>query len=884
MSTPSLEVRISADLADIKAALATLGKDLSRTAAAAEKTGNQAAAGMSKFQAATTKATTALKGMIATFGGFLLVKQLIQTADGMALISARIKLVTNNTDDAAAAQEELFQISQRTRSGLQETADLYVRVAQSVKGSGLNSKEILSITETVNQAVQLSGASAESANAALIQLGQGLGSGTLRGEELNSVLEQTPRLADAIAEGMGKTRGELRALGQAGKLTGEQVITSLQNQKDVIAKEFAVLPTTVGQSLTKVSNSFKRLVGLVDSSINGTGGLAGIFSDFADFLSSPAVTDSIIEFVAVFAEGMRQFAAEAAEGFRIISDLVGGIGDESKSLGGFLLDAFSQLPINVKTFVQAAVVEVAAVVDKLIANARLAKNTIKAIFSDLTIETAVAGARAEIARIEQARDDTLAEIFGERDKVIAQGKAARDEAARKRGLKPGEGAIGKPKDKTGKGAAGIDEIEVTKAATQQALKDLETLYAAAEIGLEGYLSKRTELELKLIDLEIESNKKKLAAGGEGAGAALTQIAILEAQKTQVIKDASEDRKTILQEYADARQELEIAALRNQGREAEAVALEVEAKYRDRLKVMKANADLAGVAIVEGLINRAKLDAELDAVKQKFDETLQALANKEQSIANQVESGAISQLSGERNLQDYRAKAIKQLNEYYLAMRRLAEASGDTAALATLDEYKLKLEEAAIATSDFYSKVGDVGADAIVDGFMSLVDGSKSVGEAFRDMARQFALAVAQMIIQAYALAAVKAILSSFGGGAVPVAHTGGVISKGWGGQKREVSPFAFIGAPRFHGGGVPGVRKGEIPTILQEGEEVLTRNDPRHVSNGGKGGGASDGSGVRIINVLDPGMVSDAIGSASGERAIMNVIQRNAGGIQRLIR
>jgi tape measure domain-containing protein len=883
MSTPELQIRISADMAEIKAALQKLSGDLSRVAGTAEKTGAQAAAGMDRFKAATARATTALKGMIATFGGFLLVKQLIQTADGMTLISARIKLVSASTEDAKAAQEELFQISQRTRSGLEETANLYVRVANAVKGSNLNSKEILSITETVNQAVQLSGASAESANAALIQLGQGLGSGTLRGEELNSVLEQTPRLADAIAAGMGKTRGELRALGQAGKLTGEQVIESLQNQKDVIAKEFAVLPTTVGQSLTKVSNSFKRLVGIVNESVNGTGGLAGIFSDFADWLSSPEVTDSIVEFVSTFAEGMRQFAAEAAEGFRIISDLVGGIGDKSQTLGQFLLSAFAQLPINVKTFVQLAVVEVAAVVDKLIANARLAKNAIKAIFTETTISAAVEGAKAEIARIEQARDESIAYILGERDKVLAAGAAARDAAAKAR--------ESKLQDKKGGGGGNtkagpvLDEIEVTKAATEQALKDLETLYAAAGIGLDAYLQKRTDLELKLIDLEISSQKKKLAAGGEGANAAVTQLAILEAQKTQVLKQAEADRTTILQQYAETRQELEIQALRNQGKEAEAAALEIEAKYKDTLTRMKAEGDKAGVALVEGLINRAKLDAELDQVKQDFDRTLESLRTSEESIANQVQSGAISMTSGERNLQEIRKKSIEQLKQYLAAMQALAEKSGDKEAIKLIDEYKLKLEEASVVTSDFFSQVEDAAVDSIVDGFMSLVDGSKSVGEAFRDMARQFALAVAQMIIQAYALAAVKAIMSSFGGGgSAAVAHSGGVVGPGWGGVKRNVNPLVFAGAPRFHSGGIAGVRKGEVPAILQAGEEVLTKDDPRHVSNGGKSGGGADGNGIRIINVLDPSMVSDALGSASGERAIMNVIQRNASGIQRLLR
>jgi hypothetical protein len=80
-----------------------------------------------------------------------------------------------------------------------------------------------------------------------------------------------------------------------------------------------------------------------------------------------------------------------------------------------------------------------------------------------------------------------------------------------------------------------------------------------------------------------------------------------------------------------------------------------------------------------------------------------------------------------------------------------------------------------------------------------------------------------------------------------------------------------------------GLKPGEVPAILQTGEEVLSRNDPRNARNGATAP-AADASGVRIVNVLDPGMVSEALGSSSGERAIMNVITRNARGISQILR
>ena len=95
--------------------------------------------------------------------------------------------------------EALFQTSQETRQSVSATAEVYQRFAQANKQLGMSQEEMLAVMKTVNQTVAISGVSASSAAAALTQLGQGMGSGVLRGEELNSILEQTPRLAQAIA-------------------------------------------------------------------------------------------------------------------------------------------------------------------------------------------------------------------------------------------------------------------------------------------------------------------------------------------------------------------------------------------------------------------------------------------------------------------------------------------------------------------------------------------------------------------------------------------------------------------------------------------------------------------------------------------------------------
>jgi hypothetical protein len=113
-----------------------------------------------------------------------------------------------------------------------------------------------------------------------------------------------------------------------------------------------------------------------------------------------------------------------------------------------------------------------------------------------------------------------------------------------------------------------------------------------------------------------------------------------------------------------------------------------------------------------------------------------------------------------------------------------------------------------------------------------------------------------------------------------VRHTGGVIGRG--GTIRQVPAFAFAGAPRYHSGGVAGLKPGEVPAILQTGEEVLARNDPRNVMNGG-GQQQSTSAGVRILNVVDPSLVSDYMSSSQGEEVIVNAISRNAGQIKQVL-
>ncbi|MDP3835033.1 MAG: tape measure protein [Hydrogenophaga sp.] len=202
-------------------------------------------------------------------------REVIQAADAYKNLSARLQLVSRTTSEFLAAQEGVFNISQRTRISLGQTSDLYTSLARSTEALGVSQEDLLKVTEGINQALIISGTSAASAQAALTQLGQGFASGVLRGEELNSVLEQAPRLARALADGLGVPVGKLRELGQAGELTADKVFRALQKSGAALESEFKRLPTTVEQATVQAGNSISRLIGLIDDATGATSALAG---------------------------------------------------------------------------------------------------------------------------------------------------------------------------------------------------------------------------------------------------------------------------------------------------------------------------------------------------------------------------------------------------------------------------------------------------------------------------------------------------------------------------------------------------------------------------------------------------------------------------------
>jgi tape measure domain-containing protein len=229
-----------------------------------------------------------LQGLLTAIATAVLVRKLVNVADTFTTMQNRLKIVTSSTAELAVVTDELFQVANRTRSQFEATATVYSRAALSSRTLGISQRQLLKFTESLNQAVILSGASFREANQGLIQLSQGLASGTLRGDELRAVLEQLPFVADIIAEGMGVTRGELRLLGEQGKISAKDIFRSFKEQEGKIADLFAKTTPTIQQAFGVLENNIVRLVGRLQTSTGAASGFAEVVLRIADNLHKAA--------------------------------------------------------------------------------------------------------------------------------------------------------------------------------------------------------------------------------------------------------------------------------------------------------------------------------------------------------------------------------------------------------------------------------------------------------------------------------------------------------------------------------------------------------------------------------------------------------------------
>lgn len=241
------------------------------------------------------KTRKAIRNAFQFIGAAVFIRELVRVADAYTNMQNRLRVVTKNTQELESATEELYRIAQRTRSSFEGSVELYARVALATKEMGIQQKQLTEFTESLNQAIILSGASATEASAGLIQLSQGIASNTLRGDELRSVLEQLPAVADVIARSMGITRGELRTVAAEGQITAQVILDAFKEAREELQERFLKTVPTIGQSFQVLRNSITKAIGGFDDGI----GVSRLFSRAIIGLSGH--TETLIRIIAALA-------------------------------------------------------------------------------------------------------------------------------------------------------------------------------------------------------------------------------------------------------------------------------------------------------------------------------------------------------------------------------------------------------------------------------------------------------------------------------------------------------------------------------------------------------------------------------------------------------
>ena len=252
-----------AQIRKLQAAEAAAYREADRMAASLNKV-EQELKDVDRQSRSTGDAFGMLRKGFAAIAGSVVVKQFIDFADTARLLEGRLKLVTTSAAQLARVQDDLFASAQRTRTSFAGSVELYARVARATQDLGISQRDLLRFTELTNMAIKTSGATSTEASAALIQLSQGLAAGVLRGEEFNSVMEQTPAVAQALAKSLGVGIGELRAMAMQGQLTAQTVIGGILNAEKFIREDFATAPKTVSDAWEQSKNQILRALGELD--------------------------------------------------------------------------------------------------------------------------------------------------------------------------------------------------------------------------------------------------------------------------------------------------------------------------------------------------------------------------------------------------------------------------------------------------------------------------------------------------------------------------------------------------------------------------------------------------------------------------------------------
>ncbi len=830
-----LKVKITAELANIKAGLDALQRELKETGDSGDSAGKRISAGLGGLAASATRAAAALAAAGVAFGA-VLVKKSIDAADATGILANKLGVTT----EALSRLQYAAKLSDVSQATLEASMKKLARsVTEAANGTGKAADAFAVLRLNADELLRLP---------ADEQFGR-------IADALNRVQNQSQKAA--LAQMIyGRSAADLLPLVDEGSAGIDELGDKLERLGGIISGDTAAKAMQFNDNLDDLGTAAQGL-GLAIAAE-----LLGPLNDLTGDLVELAQQKETAEGIASFVRGIGTAVVWTAQAVASTGNFLTGLGED---IAAFLGGAGGEKTLE-------------ELYERL---------------TDLQLRRSQANPR---------RPDVIAQIDAELEKVYGLINAYEDlEATQKAG-----GAAAEKTAETRENAAdSADEQAISEEEVAAALR------AGARASEEA--ARAAEQRQKAISDLIAKLEEEVATHGKAESAAvdyqLAQLGATQAERERAAALADTLAKLKEKEAADKRvkdqlPDVQNELLRLQGNDAQAIENQLRERFAQLIADLQLLGNAAGVEIVEKLINLSLADARLNELKARIAEVAGAFDQAQQNAANRVVTGDQSGGAARNDVGVAGDAAIAQLRAYRTELELLA-SQGAPGAVEALDSLDDKMQDIAAqsaggltrAIQDLRKEMAQMQEDfagdaigALRDGltglFYDLAEGSKSAKEALKDFARGFALAMVEIAARALATMLILQLLDTLfpgagklaaasGNLAAGVKHTGGIA--GGGGTTRQVPQWLFEGAARYHAGGIAGaspLKPGEVPAILQRGEEVITQQDPRHIMNGGGTGGGLQN--VRINLIDDRGNIGDYMSSADGERVLLETLERNS--------
>lgn len=810
----------------------------------------------------TLLATSALLG---GFGAAFTLRGIQEYSDTYKTIGNRIRVVKQDAQSVAEVEEKIFRIAQKSRAQYEATGILFARIANSSKRLGISQEKVLRVTETIQKSFLVGGSTPIEAAQSAIQLSQGIASDRLQGDELRSVLEN-PALGQLLADQIsGGDLGKLRELAKEGQLTAKTIVNAFAEASDEIDRLFESTEETIGQAFIKVDNALLKYIGTNDKVNASSRATVTVLNALAENMDTVASSIGILGAAALTVFGARTTNALFRQ--------VGAMRDmrlEARDAAAANKElAASQVTMARGEFLRSRLALNAAMNQGTFTAKQLAREKKKVVAATVNLRNAQAAAtaatQAHATALNQARVSAMgyaaagnlargawsfigggfgaallaagtAMFFIQRNATEAAERSDRyAEAIERAGDKSQDASIS-----IEAAAASLDLV--AKAAT--AAEKLTNL-ATAQEDLAYFFGQMSELadqlgsamstasdEIVITDSSVSSLVQKFQEGSITAAElkdALDQIALANVDLAPIIKeiiDLTDEASASIGTINALR-----AALSDLGGAASVVPVVTEAdvsldafggygefKYgvRDTIDPPKGKKKRGGGG-------SKKTDAEKQA--DRFKETLKDLRLEAASfslgdIDRKVLKTAESIGFAESEIQKFiDAASAGRMDEIPVKFQMIREEIQRIAELESIDQFTTDLAE---AFGNFFSGV---------------ITGSQTFEEALKQLGQRLLQLITDLLIVQPLIEALKQSFSGIGGGGgiggifgglvgALVKHDGGTVGAGGPGRILPASSLK-ASTPRLHSGTKPN----ELLTVMERGEEVLTKNQADRTSD-----------------------------------------------------